>query len=260
MELHESENSNVESINPFITVDISEDFQDYFPINDRNDYDPLNFDNNEYDDIVSFFNRIFNENNRQSNRHIFKKRGKRGKKRTKRSKNHEHISSDFDNIITKIQIHFLTFLICFLNDAVSTLVKNKQIKFLNFSHEIKSKVTKNHIDTLKNFKILDLLTKLKISSKYKRYTKDNNIMNAYKLNEYPWFKRFFQMKYLDLFFYYYNHELPLTKLLIFEDEIVFSSKTKSFYYLLEKNKNLKEDMVKYAQLIYYVDKNEYGSP
>ena len=258
MELHESENSFDESFNPFITSAISEDFQDYLQIFDINYYDPFTLDKNVNDDIALCFKMTSNGNDIKANikSPIFKTDQdgkKRGQKRTINSKNHEHSCADFDNIISKIQTHFLNFLICFLNDAISILMNNKRIKFVNFSHAIKSKATKKHMDKIKNYTIMDILKQFKISPKYKKYKKDNNKMNVNKLNEHPWFKQIFQMKYLDLFLFYYNHKLPLTKLEFFEKIIVFSSKTKSFYNLLEKNKDLKEDMVKYAKLIYYID-------
>ena len=73
------------------------------------------------------------------------------------------------------------------------------------------------------------------------------------------FKKIFSIKYLELFHHYYNDEQPLNELMIFGKEIILSSKTKSFYYLLDKNKNLREDIVNYAKMAYFNDNNSQES-
>ena len=51
------------------------------------------------------------------------------------------------------------------------------------------------------------------------------------------------MKYIVLFNYYYNDRFPLNKL-IFNNKIInISKKTKSFYYLLEKNKKIRTELI-----------------
>ena len=51
------------------------------------------------------------------------------------------------------------------------------------------------------------------------------------------------MKYIELFNYYYNDWFPLNKL-IFNNKIInISKKTKSFYYLLEKNKKIRTELI-----------------
>ena len=59
------------------------------------------------------------------------------------------------------------------------------------------------------------------------------------------------MNYLKLFDYYYNKEEPLYKIIFENKEILLSSKTKSFYYLLEKNQDLKQEIIDTAKLVYF---------
>ena len=64
------------------------------------------------------------------------------------------------------------------------------------------------------------------------------------------------MKYLNLFLNYYNDKKPLKELTLFEKKVILSDKTKSFYYLLEKNKELKEQIIYFCKLIYFTNINE----
>ena len=63
--------------------------------------------------------------------------------------------------------------------------------------------------------------------------------NLKKLSENNLFTKFFEIKYLDLFLYYYNDEQPLEEFSKFGKTINLSGKTKSFYYVLQKYKDLK---------------------
>ena len=62
----------------------------------------------------------------------------------------------------------------------------------------------------------------------------------------------FEMNYLDLFKSYYNKEKPLNKIYFENKVIVFSPRTESFYFLLEKNKDneLKQDIIDMAKKLY----------
>ena len=61
------------------------------------------------------------------------------------------------------------------------------------------------------------------------------------------------MNLTELFNYYYNKEKPLNKIFFENKEIVLSSKTKSFYFLLRKYKNLKEKLINTDKIIYLND-------
>jgi hypothetical protein len=177
---------------------------------------------------------------------------KRGPKKHKKSKKAEHTDWDKDNITTKIQIHYFNFIISFLNDCVSvpTFLGKKRIKFLKINHKEKSKSSSKHLEKMKKFTILDILKNIDISTRYKYVDKDNNKMIAEALIEEPFFGKIFKMKYLDLFLLYYNDEKPLKELIIYDKKIILSQKTKSFYYLLQKKEELKEQIIYFCKKVY----------
>lgn len=163
---------------------------------------------------------------------------KRGRPSKVNKKKREHSSSSTDNIISKIQTHYLTFIVSFLNDSVKEFYQYQKYKFSNFIHEEKSKVSFDYLESMKNSTIRDLITKMHISTKYK-CCKDNNINILKQLEQIPFFESLFKIKYLDLFPKYYNNKQPLRELLIEDARIPFSHKTKSFSELLRKKYNLK---------------------
>ena len=179
-----------------------------------------------------------------------KRRGKQVELNAKRSKKEMHSSISEDNILTKIQTHFLNFIIFFLNDCVYNYYKNRKIKFIKFAHEIKAKVSSKYLNKMKNSTIYDLLTEIEISSKFTRHNKNNNEKNAKILNKIPWFKKIFELKFLDLFQYYYNENKQLNKIFLFEREITLTKDTKSYYFLLEKNMTIKKEIIEITKYNY----------
>jgi len=179
-----------------------------------------------------------------------KRRGKQVELNAKRSKKEMHSSISEDNILTKIQTHFLNFIIFFLNDCVYNYYKNRKIKFIKFAHEIKAKVSSKYLNKMKNSTIYDLLTEIEISSKFTRHNKNNNEKNAKILNEIPWFKKIFELKFLDLFQYYHNENKQLNKIFLFEREITLTKDTKSYYFLLEKNMTIKKEIIEITKYNY----------
>ena len=77
-------------------------------------------------------------------------KNKRGKK-SERINKKVHGACDRDNILSKIQIHFLNFVIYFLNDCIHKFFKNNRINFKKFNHANKSNSTYEHVNTLKNY-------------------------------------------------------------------------------------------------------------
>ncbi len=188
-----------------------------------------------------------------------KRRGKQVELNAKRSKKEMHSSISEDNILTKIQTHFLNFIIFFLNDCVYNYYKNRKIKFIKFAHEIKAKVSSKYLNKMKNSTIYDLLTEIEISPKFARHNKNNNEKNAKILNEIPWFKKIFELKFLDLFQYYHNENKQLNKIFLFEREITLTKDTKSYYFLLEKNKKENRKIIEITENNYplkHLDKDE----
>ena len=180
----------------------------------------------------------------------FKK--KRGREKKKDIERIEHDSNSYDNIITKIQVHFLNFLISFLNDAIDSIFeKNKNIHFVKFNYAEKSNRKNEYLAKMKSSTIKDLLLNIDISLKYKKFEKNINKKLVEKLDQFPFFQQVFKMNFLKLFYYYYNNKQPFDqKLLIFDQEIILSEKTKSFYNLLDKNQELEENIMNVIEFEY----------
>ena len=180
----------------------------------------------------------------------FKK--KRGREKTTDIERNEHDSNSYDNIITKIQVHFLNFLISFLNDAIDSIFeKNKNIHFVKFNYAEKSNRKNEYLAKMKSSTIKDLLLNIDISLKYKKFEKNINKKLVEKLDQFPFFQQVFKMNFLKLFYYYYNNKQPFDqKLLIFDQEIILSGKTKSFYNLLDKNQELEENIMNVIKFDY----------
>ena len=185
--------------------------------------------------------------------HEKKSRGRQIKLGEKRSKKERHCSTSEDNILTKIQVHFLNFLIYFLNDCIYTYYKSRNICFKKFFSKAKSKITSIYFNKMKNSTIYDILKETSISTKYKKPTKNINQKLSENLNQVDWFKKLFDLKFMELFYIYYNDKKQLKKVCLFDEEITLSNKTKSYYFLLEKNFKEKKEIIETREHNYHVD-------
>ena len=177
---------------------------------------------------------------------------RRGKKRSKYLfKENFHGRDSFDNLQRKIQVHFQTFLINFCNDALKTEPKVRHASFKQINYKNKTTVNFAYVSKLKKSFIKDLLN-MEISEKYKTYNKYENQILLSKCKD-SWLDRLFQMNYLELFRYYYNNGQLLKKIVFENREIVLSSKTKSFYYLIEKYKDLSQNIIDTVKSVYFDD-------
>ena len=187
-----------------------------------------------------------------------KSRGRKVASEKKYTKNKRHLSTDEDNILTKIQVHFLKFLIYFLNDCLFDNYKKNKICFKKFDHKVTSKVSSNHFNKMKNSTIYDILTETPISTKYKD-NKNTNIELANDLNQIDWFHKLFGLKFMELFYVYYNERKQLQIIFLFNREILLSNDTKSYYFLLEKNKKENRNIIEITENNYplkHLDKDE----
>ena len=183
--------------------------------------------------------------------------GRRGKKRQKNlDKEGYHGCGSFDNVQRKIQVHYHNFIIALCNDALKTEYKKPRYSFKKINYKDNTTVNFGYVSKLKNSLIKDLLN-LKISDKCKNYGKDYNQKLLEKI-ESAWLNKLFSMNYLEMFKYYYNNEKPLKKIVFEGKEIVLSSKTKSFSFLLDKYQNLTEKILDTTKIVYFSDDN-YGS-
>ena len=158
---------------------------------------------------------------------------------------------DFNNLLTKIQVHYITFIINLANDALITeFGKNCKYSFKQIA--IKRKISNEYFNTFKSTKIENIL-QMKISDKYAYIPENCNIITFKEVCKSPWLINFFKMKYLDLFNIYYNNEQCISKITFENKDIFFSKKTKTFYDLLKskKNKNITNELIKTAKAAYF---------
>lgn len=162
-----------------------------------------------------------------------------------------HNKHSFDNILAKIQVHFLSFLINLGNDALKAeFGENTSYNFKNLPHKLKKNVNFNTFYYMSNCMIKDLL-KNEISGKYKKY--DKNI-NEKTINEVcqqsQWLDDFFKLKNIEIFKDYYNKEEPLKKIEYKTKTIILSEKTKSIIELYRKNYTQKKEIKEIINSIY----------
>ena len=96
------------------------------------------------------------------------------KKKTKRKKEHDKFEKD--NVMRKINIHFISFIVKFVNYNIKKLISTKHPLFANLSYEFKKNINNNTFKELKSKTIGEVL-KNEGSSKNKRnmlYQKDEN--------------------------------------------------------------------------------------
>ena len=185
------------------------------------------------------------------------KRGRPTNENKKNSTKEKHGKSSFDNIHTKIQVHFIRFLINLVNDAIFTEFKSRSKLFKDIKYEEKRKINYEYTaslcqDIIKNIFLKD------VSGKFKKISPEYNQNLCQELEKKSkWFSEFLKMKYIDVFnLYYYNGEKPLVKMEFNGKTIIISKTTKSFYYLLKKESNLAYKMINIIKRI-YLDKTLY---
>ena len=193
------------------------------------------------------------------------KRGRKSKSKKKGEKKKIHSKKDLDNLLTKIQAHFLNFLINLSNDALKTAFgEDTSYNFKKLPYETKKKVQYEYFHWIKNNTIKDIL-QMKISEKFKTFDKDANyktLKEIYGTVDLPnkagfsggklnWLVKFFNMTYIDAFkLYCKDIETPLVKI-EFENQVIKLTKTESIYYLLKKYDDLKWDLINTINNAYF---------
>lgn len=194
---------------------------------------------------------ILDENNQKTIKfNLSKKRGRKAIKIGKR----QHSALDQDNIIRKIQVHFISFIIDFTNDIIQTVIQNnKNMFFKSINYEYKKTVNHSYIQNLFSKNIGEIV-QLKASPKNKKFDKDINKIIYEKLCNIEIFKKLFQISYLEIFnqFYYQeNREID-----VFGVKVKLSQRTKLFADLLEKNKTSIEKIKEIAEEIFVNKKKD----
>ena len=194
-----------------------------------------------------------NEINNEKKDNNENKNIKLNKKRKENRKNKKmHSASDDDNILRKIQVHFLSFVTNYINDIIKEFVKDKTVPlFKNIDYKIKKTVNHRFVEELKSKNIAQIL-QLRPSPKMKIHHESVN-KNIYNIvcSLCPFMKEYLQRSYISLFNdYYYNKN----KIFIVNGHIIpLSSRTKTFCDLVTKNYAYKEK-IKYIVVNYILNK------
>jgi hypothetical protein len=255
---HNSTNQNEQEENDIS----SESYYDIFSINKITKKTLFQFPDNlslnklESDFNEEYFKSLFIQNKKSIKKNKIKfitsTKKKRGKQSKRNPKKEIHSSTTYDNILRKIQTHFLNFLISFINDCVKSQARNKKVYFKKFNYDMKKQISKAYLDEIKHLTIKNILEKIEISKKYTRSKSNVNKENLKKFSHDSWFKKLFEMKFLELFEYYYNDAQPLNKISLFGKTITFSENTFSFNKLIEANDG-KGDFINITEMYYIND-------
>lgn len=150
----------------------------------------------------------------------------------KKSKNpHDKYSSD--NLLRKIQVHYLSFIISFLNDILKH--SNYRHEFLNLDYEFKKKVKKEFVESLKSKSIGEIICN-KVSDKYRKYDENTNA-DIYKiLQNDEVLNKILSENYTQLFrkIYFYSNRMVNLKEYGINKDIILSKKVKMFQDLFKR--------------------------
>ena len=138
-----------------------------------------------------------------------KKRGKdKGFCKTEKTNNKVHSKLALDNILTKVQVNFITFLVAVSNEIIKDINVNDNnlVLFNDIEYKNKKYINYKHFEELKDKQIKDILFQ-NVSKKNKSIKENHNkeIYNKIK-NKSQYIEIYFNMNYLEIFKQYFNSE------------------------------------------------------
>ena len=143
-----------------------------------------------------------------------------------------------DNLLRKIQVHYLNFIVIFLNEILKFL--NFKLKFLNLAYNFKRNINKNFVNSLKDKTIGDIIC-TQISVKYKKYSPNinKNIYDKTKWNHI--LKKIYSENYL-LFF----------RKIYFKSERIINLKEYGLNqkFILSEESQMYKDLIKNGDYVY----------
>ena len=185
---------------------------------------------------------------------------KRRGRQTSNKNGKAHDKNSTDNLLRKIQVHYMTFIICFINEILNQL--NYQQTFLKLDYEYKKNVSKKFSDLLKNKNLSDIICN-KISNKYKKEDINKNKIIYEQIKDDLIFKNLFKENYLEFFkniYYKSVNKINLIKYGLNKEIILPKNKVKMFKDLIEEKTEEDEDYIKNLHLCVaqnYLPKNTF---
>ena len=176
---------------------------------------------------------------------IIKQKRGRVRKSLRKEMSKPHDRNTIDNLLRKVQVHYLSFITTFLNNVLIALNKSK--KFQKLDYKYKRNIKKTFVNSLKIKNIGEIISS-EISDKYKKFDKNYNkaLLEEYKKDEI--LSELFKKQYLVLFrkIYYKNRKkINMKELGINLDQEINLSNAKTFEDLLkEKDNNVNDEEYK----------------
>lgn len=169
-----------------------------------------------------------------------KKIGRKKKENTSVDNKNSHDRNSPDNILRRVQNHFINFIIFFINDILKEL--NYTEHLIKIDYALKKNITKEYVESLKTKKISDIVC-FDISRQYSTKSIDANRIVYYKIKENEILNKLFNTTYMEFFDIYYKSQSKYINLKIFglDKEIKISDKTKIF---LDLSKNESDKYIK----------------
>ena len=174
----------------------------------------------------------------------------------KNDKIHDKFSTD--NLLRKIQVHYLTFIVNFINIILKKL--NYEQRFFKLDYELKKNVNKKNFDSLKNKTIGEILCN-KISIKYKKQNVNANFEIYDQIKDNEILKKILSENYIKLFkkIYYKSNKIINLREYGINEQIILTKPVKMFKDLLndnealDKNKEYQKNIIECAIQNYLPD-------
>ena len=164
-----------------------------------------------------------------------RKRGRGAKPDNLLKKKRIHDKFSDDNKIRKINVHFYSFLLNFINTILEYTEINQEFKSIDYKY--KNILNKNNFSSLKHSNICDVLS-LDISPKFKTMPNETNKNVCEQSVKNPVIKNLLNEKYFNLFkdIYYINKRNINMEKYGLKQIIHLPIKIKMFYEFIEKNR------------------------
>ena len=176
---------------------------------------------------------------------IIKQKRGRVRKSLRKEMSKSHDRNTIDNLLRKVQVHYLSFITTFLNNVLIALNKSK--KFQKLDYKYKRNIKKTFVNSLKIKNIGEIISS-EISDKYKKFDKNYNkaLFEEYKKDEI--LSELLKKQYLELFrkiYYKKKKKINMKELGINLDQEINLSNAKTFEDLLkEKDNNINDEEYK----------------
>ena len=195
-------------------------FKNSFLKNQRNDYNEIdekelyfkakNSNSNSSESIKSKLKKnLFNVSKSSRDelnagiKFISKKRRGRHRLNVPKTERTFHDKNSWDNILRKVQVRILNFIISYANAILKEF--NYEDQFFNLNYVFKNNVNKEFFESLKSSTLSDIVCN-NISSKYTTKDINTNIKLYEKIKENSLLKKIFDEKFLVLFDCYYKNK------------------------------------------------------